>query len=225
VLTALHLTLCDCRSMVDISAACLSKGAAQQQVVQLSQPSLLGLMMDFVRYGYGNNRYLLKLHPFLARYAWQHACVLACHLTFGHVCRLTALTQAALPPATVANLSLLRDCVQTVISSQQSAAQDGAEVVPPQAQGPSRPSDASVSSASSGQQLRDWGSAQAAALAGLRAPWNRGVWCSNALCCNLTGTSELLLPTFACGEGCSARYCGRNCQEQAWREGHRHTRA
>jgi hypothetical protein len=55
---------------------------------------------------------------------------------------------------------------------------------------------------------------------GLPAPWNVGLWCSNALCANLAGPCELQLRTLACGGGCGARYCSSSCQRQAWQGGH-----
>ena len=47
------------------------------------------------------------------------------------------------------------------------------------------------------------------------------LFCCNPMCINLSGPSELLLKTFACGGGCGVRYCGEECQAQAWRMGHR----
>ena len=47
------------------------------------------------------------------------------------------------------------------------------------------------------------------------------LWCGNPGCTNMSGPSELQLKTLACGGGFGVRYCGRECQEEAWRAGHR----
>ena len=51
--------------------------------------------------------------------------------------------------------------------------------------------------------------------------WGEALWCFNPACTNLSGPSELTLPTFACGGGCGVRYCSRECQARGWRDGHR----
>ncbi len=50
--------------------------------------------------------------------------------------------------------------------------------------------------------------------------WRGQQWCHHPGCTNLSGPSEMQLETFPCGGGCAARYCSRECQVQAWRQGH-----
>ncbi|GAX74363.1 hypothetical protein CEUSTIGMA_g1812.t1 [Chlamydomonas eustigma] len=55
--------------------------------------------------------------------------------------------------------------------------------------------------------------------------WGEGLWCFNPACSNVSGTSELQLKTYACGDSSSrsegwcrrARYCSRECQAQDWK--------
>ena len=51
--------------------------------------------------------------------------------------------------------------------------------------------------------------------------WGEALWCFNPTCTNLSGPSELALPTFACSGGCGVRYCSPECQARGWRDGHR----
>ena len=44
--------------------------------------------------------------------------------------------------------------------------------------------------------------------------------CSSRKCINLSEDSEFLIKTFICGGCKKARYCSRECQATAWREGH-----
>mmetsp|Transcript_13628 Transcript_13628/g.29210 ORF Transcript_13628/g.29210 Transcript_13628/m.29210 type:complete len:1109 (+) Transcript_13628:206-3532(+) len=47
--------------------------------------------------------------------------------------------------------------------------------------------------------------------------------CDNPWCTNLQGPSELQLKTSACAARCGARYCSKECQRKAWKEGHKHS--
>ena len=51
--------------------------------------------------------------------------------------------------------------------------------------------------------------------------WGEALWCFNPACTNLSGPSELALPTFTCSGGCGVRYCSPECQTRGWRDGHR----
>ncbi len=79
-----------------------------------------------------------------------------------------------------------------------------------------------AASSSSSASYADWEVLQAELLEGLpQSGWGEGLWCFNPGCTNLSGPSELQLKTFACSGGCGVRYCSKECQEQAWRQGHR----
>ena len=45
--------------------------------------------------------------------------------------------------------------------------------------------------------------------------------CCNTSCARFEGACEVEVKTLTCGGMCGARYCCRDCQEQAWRAGHR----
>ena len=69
--------------------------------------------------------------------------------------------------------------------------------------------------------MYEWEMVQAGLLLGL----SEDTWgvrpCSNFECTRLEGPYEMTVKTLACEGGCGARYCCQQCQEQAWRGGHR----
>ena len=69
--------------------------------------------------------------------------------------------------------------------------------------------------------IRDWECVQSELLLGLPEE----LWgvrpCCNTACVRLDGPCEMEVKTRACGGRCGARYCCADCQEQAWRGGHR----
>jgi hypothetical protein len=69
-----------------------------------------------------------------------------------------------------------------------------------------------------------WEVLRAELMAGLpHEGWREPLWCCNPGCTNLSGASELQLKTYACGGKCGWRYCSKECQEDGWRQGHKHS--
>ena len=80
---------------------------------------------------------------------------------------------------------------------------------------------------SEGTSWSRWEVLQAALLRSLppeqQEDWGRPLGCCNPGCTNLSGPSELQLKTKACGGGCGVRYCSKNCSQQGWKLGHKHS--